>query len=618
MKIKNRKRIAKQLFNLTLVSVLAFNSVAPANANLSSAIDNITTSMGGMGTVVEPQTFRTSTMKGFHTGSINMRFPVKAITLVSVEKAKVSVGCNGVSATFGGMAFISGDEIIEYLKTIAKGVPALIYGMTLKAIAAPLEASLNKLYATMERLSSSLKNSCEASQALVGFMGDTELGGAVAGGVNKYAGMAGGWAAAPVDKINSGAEWVEDGGLQDLGKSAMSWLKNDGKAKGIDPKEQAAISECMNLALEYNVVESLTPETVCAPGGSFRESYKQIQTLAKQKGIAEKQMRLSMLDKIGNVTWNALEVYGIAPNGPSKGNSDKLAKTVQNNRAFANLMLSMVGYDLFDKDGVLIKNYKPLINGSDVMTLFLCGKPKAIKSMADAVGKKTVDQQNSRERLATWCQAKMGDLAGKKFYECPEESLNVKNGNCLAPTTPDISSYDHVFLGTDSSGGLVFHVADLIDSSVKKAAAGNDPFSDPEKMLMVLAPLPIYEIYNIAAAYPSVAGQLLEDNALILSYGISNAIIKGMFKSVTVVDSKFEETALTSVPASLHAVLLGMQNEIATSYAADVKYVDFYKQRIENIAATIKSMNKNVLEGSMALGLDGQSFVEGLSRMSGR
>lgn len=615
MKIKNRSRIAKQLFNLTLVFVLAFNSVAPANANLSSAIDNISTSMGGMSTKVNPQTFRTSTMNGFHSGSLDMRFPVKAITLVSVEKAKVSVGCNGVSMTFGGMAFISGDEIIEYLKTIAKGVPALIYGMTLKAIAAPLEASLNKLYATMERLSSSLKNSCEASQALVGMMGDTQLGGAVTDLGKKATDKVGGLAAKPVDMLNTGIEKGED-----WGKKQAKKLKGmlDGGVKGVDPEAEMKIKECMQLAQKHNVVESLTPETVCEPGGSFVEVYKQIQTMAKQLGISEDAMALGMLDKKGNTTWNALQAYGVAPGSKYTSKGEGIEGSAQGNLAFGNLMLSMVGYDLFDKEGELIKKHPPTIDGSDVITLFLCGKPKAVNAMVKSIGNKTADQQNSKERLATWCQVKMGGLAGKSFYSCQQEAFNLKNGNCLDPETKKIEDFDHQFLGDNSSGGLVFHVSEIIDSSVKKAASGSGEFDDNEKMLMVLAPLPIYEIYNIAAAYPSVAGQLLQDNALLLSYGITNSILNGMFESVTTSTSEHINTVLTSVPVKIHSIMLEMQNEIAISYAADVEYIDFYKQRIDNIVATVKSINKSVLEGSMSMGLGGQSFVEGLSNMSGR
>lgn len=615
MKIKNRRCIAKQLFNLTLVAVLAFNSVTPANANLSNAIDNIATSMGGMSTKVNPQTFRTSTMSGFHSGSLDMRFPVKAISLVSVEKAKVSVGCNGVSMTFGGMAFISGDEIIEYLKAIAKGVPALIYGMTLKAIAAPLEASLNKLYATMERLSNALKNSCEASQALVGMMGDTELGGAVTSLGKKATDKIGETVSKPVDMLNTGIDKGEEWGKEQA-KNLKGML--DGGTKGVDPDAEMKIKECMGLALQHNVVESLTPETVCEPGGSFAETYKQIQTMSKQLGISEDAMALGMLDKKGNTTWNALQAYGVAPGSKFTGKGKGIEGSAQGNRAFANLMLSMVGYELFDKERELIKAYPPTIDGSDVVTLFLCGKPKAVNAMAKSIGTKTANQQNSKERLASWCQVKMGGLAGKTLYSCPGEIFDLENGNCLDPETVKVEDFDHQFLGDNSSGGLVFHVSELIDSSVKKAATGDKAFDDNEMMLMVLAPLPIYEIYNIAAAFPSVAGQLLQDNALLLSYGITNSILNGMFESVTTSTSKHTNTVLTSVPAKIHSIMLEMQSEIATSYASDVEYIDFYKQRIDNIVATVKRINKNVLEGSMSLGLDGQSFVEGLSRMSGK
>lgn len=614
MQVNKKQRIARRVFSLTLAATLIFNSFTPANASLQSAIGNIATSRGGMSTAVEPHSFRTATQRGFHGGSINMRFPVKAINLVSVERASVNVGCNGVSMTFGGMAFISADEIIEYLKTIAKGVPALIYSMTLKAIAAPLEASLNKLYATMERLSASLKNSCEASQALVGAIGNINMGGGTTAG-EVGAGIAGGlgvWPAAPVVGLNKGLE-VGEGLMGDAKQWATGFF--DGGVKGVDPKAEVKVKECMALALENGYTDDITKESICEEGGSFRSVYKQVQTIAKNRGVSEDVVWESMKNKQGNITWNALQAYGIAPGSPLvKEGTNEISKSIQGNLDFANLMLSMIGYERKDGDGNSEFKMPSLITGSDVITLFMCGKPQAIEQMAGSIPK-SIDEQTAKQRLVTWCQNKMVGFGEKEFYSCPSETYNSKEGNCLNPSRSKLNQFDHAFIGTNSSGGVLFYVADLMNSSVEKAATGQGKFGDEEMMLMVLAPLPLYEIYNIAAATPTIANQLLENNALLISYGIVNATLTGMFGSVMAPPSDGANTVLTSLPAEIHSIMFEMQNDIATSYATDVEYIDFYKKRIDNIVATVKSVNKSVLEGSMALGLNGQTFVEGLSKL---
>lgn len=619
MQTNNKGRIAKKILSYAVASTLVFTSMTPANASLQDAINNIATSHGGMGTALDPHTFRTSTQRGFHAGSVNMRFPVKAINLVSVERASVNVGCNGVSITFGGMAFISADEIIEYLKTIAKGVPALIYSMVLKAIAAPLEASLNKLYATMERLSASLKNSCEASQALVGMMGNIDMGGGETAS-DVFGGMASGIGATGAKAVDGVAAGLNAG--LDFGEKGKSWLSGlmDGGVKGVDPKAELKVKECMQLAREYGVTDNIEKTDICEPGGSFVSSYKQLQTIAAKTGVPEKDVWLKMANRNGNVTWNALQAYGVAPDGSdhARANNDEFSKSIQGNLMFANLMLSMLGFDL-KKEGEETIKRPPTISGQDVISLFMCGKPQAIRSMAGSIPKE-VAKQGTKERLVSWCEDKLAKAGEKVFYQCPSELFDLQNGNCLNPTTPLLDSFDHSFIGTTSSGGILFYIADLMDSSVQKAAAGgtDTKFDPPEQKLMALSPVPIYEVYNIAAATPTVAAQLLEANALLISYGVVNAMLTEMIASVVTPKHDNINSIFTSLPNEIHKIMFDMQDEIAVSYAQEVKYVDFYKQRIENIMATIKSINKNVLEGSMAMGLDGQSFVEGLSKMSGR
>lgn len=608
-----KQTFAKKTVAASLAMVLSVTSVT-ANASLSSAVNNFTTKHGGMGTAVDAHTFKTATQRGFHAGSVDIRFPVKAINLVSVERASVNVGCNGVSITFGGMAFISADEIIEYLKTIAKGVPALIYAMTLKAIAAPLEAALNKLYTTMERLSAAMKNSCEVSQQLVGAMGNQNIMGYTASGVGSS--MANSW---------SGLVGITDKGLDPLDREvaknldkASNWWKSKvaGGAKPISPAKEIDIKECIRIGVEYGVFESEASKkatTDCEAGGSFHKKASQIATVAKHTGLTTSQAGAMFADKTGNTTWNALQLYGFAPGNPdAKDAKDQISQSVQGNLEFAQLLLSMLGAKVFIDGEEEEKNLENTITATEFVTLFMCGKKSDVDSLAIEAKK---DKNNINTELADWCKNRWDEMGDKTTWVC-DNPTGVAGTACLNPTPQKLTKFNHNFI-SKQKGGMLFYISKIMQSSVQKASAGEGQFDNEEKMLMVISPLPIYEVYNVAAAVPFVADQLLQNNALLITFSMLDAMFAELLSSVTEAGVTFGQGTIQDLlPHALHQIMFDMQDEITKAFVSEIKYVNLYQQESENLIANIKAINRQVLQGSMALGLNGQAFVDSLTELT--
>src|SRR5690554_11424 len=291
----------KKLFIIAFFGLALLKTGTAAALNLSQEFGNLASDVGGTSSSINPQQFRASAMKGYHLGSASIRLPVKKIDLVRVQRASINAGCHGVDINFGGMSFIRGSEIVEQLKLIAKGAPALIYTMTLNAIAAPLVNALNGLYDTMANLSASLKNSCEASMALIqGVEGLASKSESVGGFIGSMK--------------DAGSNWANWDIPADIRSSLSSFSKPEGSVVGA--KKEAADAECLMIALSLGMIGSADSKEVCGRDQAKPVMQEADEMVAKLKVGPDPtaEAKATIKAKFNNTTWNALQIMGVAPN----------------------------------------------------------------------------------------------------------------------------------------------------------------------------------------------------------------------------------------------------------------------------------------------------------------
>lgn len=146
----------------------------PANAGIEGAFNRLMGSNDMTGST--EQRFRTATRQGYHAGSYRVRIPHKSINLINIDPPRLHAGCNGIDMHFGGLDFISGEEIKELLTTVAKATPYVAIQMALNKICAGCASTIDDAIKYIQDATALSINSCEAATALIGATVDTVQG----------------------------------------------------------------------------------------------------------------------------------------------------------------------------------------------------------------------------------------------------------------------------------------------------------------------------------------------------------------------------------------------------------------------------------------------------------
>lgn len=606
-------------------------AAAPLTAgafSLSDEFQNMASSSGGMSNTVSPSEFRADAMRGYDFGGVSIRVPVKKINLVSVERASLNAGCHGVDIRFGGMAFISASEIVEQLKLIAKGAPALIYNMTLQAIAAPLVSALNNLYDTMAKLSASLKNSCEASMALVNATHNL-----ASDNIKGYDTAIGG--------IASWQGKTFDGAIE----SAWNKYRNSDNEQDNKVKQDARLSECLMTYLSLGMISSMDADTACGKEKATKKTADELEdaitNLKNKAGWDETAARAYLgADQKGNKTWNALQLYGAAPANPDGGVP---AGAFLPNYRIAVLLQSLLGTEIVPREGeeaMVAANLKgaagdseskvsvgipaqPTLTGEQFLTLFVCGSESFVRTYTPPA-----DNPNYTASL-DFCKGKMGLatpdspagslVEGLTVIACQNmtTSRNWMTG-CIDAKPMSMRDFETISLvSPNTEKGMLFMVLDLMYSAVDKAAIGAPSgFEANERALIHMAPFPLYEVINVAAASPSLSKALIHANAQILAFHFAEASIQSIFKSIHHSDVFHQRAGLGST-AILDAFIAAQKN-LQSASAVEIERVTLYKNTVDVMMQHVKTINSDILKSTMAMGINGTEFAESMSTLVNR
>lgn len=112
-------------------------------------------------------------------GSFVAKNRMMNVQLVSMTAPSISVGCGGIDAFMGSFSFISKQQVVQALRSIASAAVGYAFKLALASMCPSCEKMMATMQDTMNALTSNNINSCEVGQALINAGGDNSIASAI-------------------------------------------------------------------------------------------------------------------------------------------------------------------------------------------------------------------------------------------------------------------------------------------------------------------------------------------------------------------------------------------------------------------------------------------------------
>lgn len=121
---------------------------------------------GQMSSVTKPQVVSGAQRGVVSGGSIAIRSPiVNTNNIVNFSPPAITAGCGGIDIYGGSFSYISGQQFVQMLRSIASNAEGLAFQMALEAMSNQLSQHLTSFSDKMEQMVGTMKNSCAIAQA---------------------------------------------------------------------------------------------------------------------------------------------------------------------------------------------------------------------------------------------------------------------------------------------------------------------------------------------------------------------------------------------------------------------------------------------------------------------
>lgn len=104
---------------------------------------------------------------GFVGGRYTYKTKISSINLVALDLPSAKGGCNGIDIMGGSLSFVSEDQIIAFLKTIASNAKGYAFNLALENMCPSCVNWMNELQNKVQALNESLTNSCQLAKGIV-------------------------------------------------------------------------------------------------------------------------------------------------------------------------------------------------------------------------------------------------------------------------------------------------------------------------------------------------------------------------------------------------------------------------------------------------------------------
>lgn len=536
----------KKLFSFVLAFVVAVQPLQAHAGDLGQALSNVM-GPGSAATASAPGRYTAGARNVFVGGGVEMRFPRSNVTLFSIAPPSYSAGCQGISAHFGGISFISGKEIEALVRNIAQGAPGMVINMVIKALCPMCEAVLQNMQKLAQFAAKANMDSCRVAGNLATMLQDKVFP-TDPNGEQAVAGACG----LKVSSVNKDSEW--------------------GKANA---------TVCNSLK---GSVETLKKHWAEIEDGMYGSKGDSPGAPGTKQGTAADQCATG----IGNCTWLVLtEMY------PARDNGSISDENIQARLLLMNLMgATLVGpgatcggaaaeTPLANPKNINTVTCLPKLDAHTAVGLFMCGVP-AEGTSPSAFQKTDIWKEYCRGMFSRMPGAQasapaapaapgapsapatpapaptanpVDDIRGLALMDCAlvtggkETNAYAKCETLKQSTVADMKLVQ--------GPGFLFQVQDLLREAVSRVR-NNQPMGKDEKgqriiKLVNMAPYPLYQAINAAAVYPEAGEDLIDSLSLLVADHMAYAYFQQLITKST------DYGPLTISPKNVNKILDGMQ-----------------------------------------------------------
>lgn len=457
----------RKLTIVILAVLMLLQAPLASAADLKSAFNNLFLP-GSAASVNSPGRYQSGARNSFIAGGMEMRVPKQegAPKMFSFTPPRITAGCGGVSAFFGGFSFISGQEFEQLVKGIASGAAlGFVTMLVMKTLCPQCADVVQQLKNAAQAASRLAIDACKLGQeAYKKFAGEpTDFTGTLCGATTSTDGMTGDF-------------------LSSMHKT------------------------CTDIAGSMGNLEKVNPDTA----GDSEEAQQKKAELKCKAGT-------------GNVTWNTLG----GPNSP-KGTDDmgysrklllmNMMGAVLRHGAEPSSCETVRGTLVTDNETNTQIYCSPMVSSKDILGAFMCGTdPNAVTSIDSAP-------------IRTYCSTFFGNGSSQHGSASMEGVRSAKLMVCDNPAKCEnlkLMSLDEASLM--SGEGFLPQISRTLANAVA-AVRNDQAMPDEAIQLMQVAPYPLYQAVNAAAVYPVAAADLLDSISMLVAESAAAAYMEEVLR----------------------------------------------------------------------------------------
>lgn len=169
-----RKGIIIQILSV-LICINLVSSVSSANS-IGNELSNVWKSLGGESSINNPNYYQGQQAGHYTMGSMYFARPKKNRPLISVNYPEIDFDKSCYSQgvlNFGGVSFISGNELKEKMTSIVQQAGMMFVYLGISSISPVIGETLQEVYSKLQELGGFLSDECQAAKQIASFAGDT-------------------------------------------------------------------------------------------------------------------------------------------------------------------------------------------------------------------------------------------------------------------------------------------------------------------------------------------------------------------------------------------------------------------------------------------------------------
>lgn len=464
----------------------------------------------------------------------------KKITLMAVDPPSFNAGCAGISWHFGGFAFISADEIVAMIESIAQAAVGVVIDLAMQTLCPQCQAVMSQMRALANAARAMTADSCRVAQGLGNMLQSTGIFGkeklrTECGATASREGTVDGMLAAHFDTVCDKLSNITET-MNTAGKKVEEWLSNGSKTPNITQGKSSVTDE--ELAAKGNMTDKalsamgygdgLSKDILVSALGMV--IYPAVQSsdcgpvLKNIPATSSKQIEASGAD---------LTSKGTKTEEVKADNKVEAGKNLGDASATKTAAKESTTPKTDSTKGVLVCAAPPLLaDAKEIGLRLVCGFAMqsdlhrfATKWASQVVnggeGEASVTEFKTyfqKSPVGLMCQLDKitpGDATAVPRHESPSNENPViykcRDG-CLYPEVWHL----HEALDATEDGvsqeytGVAWYVMDALYSGVDAVMTGTGPLPNATIGVLAMAEYPLFRIMNLTAVYGYTARQLLE------------------------------------------------------------------------------------------------------------